>query len=58
MINGKIGHDALGLKMSDAVRRNMINNGKIEFLNGKVREVRRKIAARKIANKIDHLGMI
>ncbi len=55
MINGKIGHDAFD-KMSDAVRRNMINNGKVEFLNGKVREVRRKIAARKIANKIDHLG--
>ena len=55
MINGKIGHDGLGLKMSDAVRRNLINDGKIEFLNGKVREVRKKIAARKIANKIDHL---
>ena len=54
MINEKIGHDAFG-KMSDAVRRNLINDGKIEFLNGKVREVRKKIAARKIANKIDHL---
>ncbi len=56
MVNEKIGHDMLGIKMSDAVRRNMINDGKVEFLNGKVREVRRKIAARKIANKIDHLG--
>ncbi len=55
MVDGKIGYDAFG-KMSDAVRRNMINNGKVEFLNGKVRDVRRKIAARKIANKIDHLG--
>ncbi len=52
MINGKIGHDGLGLKMSYAVMRNRINDGKIEFLNVKVREVRKKIEARKIANKI------
>ena len=56
MVNGKIGHDMLGLKMSDAMKRNMVGSeGKTEFLNGKVREVRKKIAARKIANKIDHL---
>ncbi len=56
MVNGKIGHDMLGLKMSDVMGRNIVgSDAKTEFLNGKVREVRRKIAARKIANKIDHL---
>ncbi|KKN26843.1 hypothetical protein LCGC14_0870480 [marine sediment metagenome] len=59
MVDGKIGHGTLGLKMSEGMKMNMMDrDAKVEFLNGKVREVKRKIAARKIANKLDNLGMI
>ncbi len=50
MINGKIGHDTLGLKMSDAMKRNIAGNDmKIDLL-------KKKIKAKKIGHLVSGMG--